>query len=216
MDLTGKKFNRLTALYRDPDDKRYWICKCDCGNESRALYSHLLNGKRKSCGCLQKKKKDYSDVIGKRYGRWTVIERVDKGDNKRYFLCRCDCGTERVVILSALKNGSSRSCGCLRAEENAEKYAEKLKSYQKDFMDTYNYKGTMITSFDQKKSKNNTSGVKGVSKQKNGRYRAYINLKRKQIHLGIFDTLEEAKEARLEAEKVYFEPIVEEWKNRDK
>lgn len=48
-------------------------------------------------------------------------------------------------------------------------------------------------------SKNNTSGVNGVSMMKNGKYRAYINENYKQIHLGSFDTLEEAKSARKKA-----------------
>lgn len=55
-------------------------------------------------------------------------------------------------------------------------------------------------------SKNNTSGVNGVSQMKNGRYRAYINFNRKQIPLGCYDTLEEAKDARRQASiKLYGE-----------
>lgn len=45
-------------------------------------------------------------------------------------------------------------------------------------------------------SKNNTSGFNGVSKMKNGKYRAYINQDYRQIHLGFYDTAEDAKEAR--------------------
>lgn len=54
--------------------------------------------------------------------------------------------------------------------------------------------------------------IKGVSYTKNGKYRAYINLKRKQKHLGVFDTLEEAKKAREEAEKEIFDPLFEKHK----
>ena len=45
-------------------------------------------------------------------------------------------------------------------------------------------------------SKNNTSGFNGVSKMKNGKYRAYINQDYRQIHLGFYDTAEDAKKAR--------------------
>lgn len=45
-------------------------------------------------------------------------------------------------------------------------------------------------------SKNNTSGKNGVSKMNNGKYRAYIFQNYKQIHLGVYDTLEEASAAR--------------------
>ena len=51
----------------------------------------------------------------------------------------------------------------------------------------------------------NTSTVKGVSWfQANQRWSAYITVKRKKVHLGYFDTLEEAKNERLKAEEKYF------------
>lgn len=47
---------------------------------------------------------------------------------------------------------------------------------------------------------NNTSGYTGVSKTKNGTYRAYITTRGKQHNLGYYKTLQEAVEARREAE----------------
>lgn len=52
------------------------------------------------------------------------------------------------------------------------------------------------------KGKNNTSGHLGVSKR-NGRWVAQIMFKRKQIHLGVYDRIEDAIEARIEGEKKY-------------
>ncbi len=43
-----------------------------------------------------------------RFGRWTVVSFA--GDKK--WNCRCDCGTERPVLTSALGTGRSQSCGC--------------------------------------------------------------------------------------------------------
>lgn len=57
------------------------------------------------------------DEAGNVYGRWTVIQQA--GLNKRRcvrWLCRCSCGSERAVDGPALRNGASRSCGCLGAE----------------------------------------------------------------------------------------------------
>lgn len=50
---------------------------------------------------------------------------------------------------------------------------------------------------------NNTSGVKGVSRTKNGRYRAYITACGKWKSLGTYDTVEEATEVRKTAELKY-------------
>jgi len=52
-------------------------------------------------------------TIGQRFGRWTVIGRAS---GNYHFMCRCECGTERRVFGSALKNGTTGSCGCLQRE----------------------------------------------------------------------------------------------------
>lgn len=50
------KYNRWTVLQEGI--KRgtgiYCLCKCDCGNEGLVKKHNLINGKSKSCGCLQK------------------------------------------------------------------------------------------------------------------------------------------------------------------
>lgn len=52
---------------------------------------------------------------------------------------------------------------------------------------------------------NNTSGIQGVSWDKNrNKWLVHITVNRKQIHLGYFNTIEEAAEARRQAEIEYF------------
>lgn len=53
-------------------------------------------------------------------------------------------------------------------------------------------------------SKNNRTGVTGVSKTPNGKYRARIMVDRKEIRLGTFETLKEAAIARKKGEAKYF------------
>lgn len=58
-------------------------------------------------------------LIGKRFGRWTVEARsTNTPEGKSRWLCRCDCGQERVVPRGTLRNGTSQSCGCLNREIN--------------------------------------------------------------------------------------------------
>lgn len=62
IDLTGKKFVRLTVQY--PTDQRnkwgsiIWNCKCDCGNETLVTSRNLLRGHVTSCGCLKSKNEE--------------------------------------------------------------------------------------------------------------------------------------------------------------
>lgn len=58
------------------------------------------------------RRKDYT---GQRFGRYVALRRVnDRGPSR--WLCRCDCGTEKVVRMSHLIDGSTVSCGCYRRE----------------------------------------------------------------------------------------------------
>jgi hypothetical protein len=51
------------------------------------------------------------DLTGQRFGSWTVLSK-DKTTSGANWLCRCDCGTERVVNGYSLRNGTSISCRC--------------------------------------------------------------------------------------------------------
>jgi len=62
-------------------------------------------------------------MIGARFGRWTIIAASDEIKSERKtWLCRCDCGTERSKNLSALKAGLSLSCGCYNREQSSKKH----------------------------------------------------------------------------------------------
>ena len=54
-------------------------------------------------------------MIGTKVGRWTVLREVRK-NGKLYYECLCECGTVRDVYYRSLKNGTSLSCGCHRAD----------------------------------------------------------------------------------------------------
>lgn len=58
IDLRGKRFGRLTVLndkYIRKNNATYWKCQCDCGNQKLISSGNLMQGKTKSCGCLQHK-----------------------------------------------------------------------------------------------------------------------------------------------------------------
>lgn len=68
---------------------------------------------------------------GDRFGRLVVVHRVQNGPRRKVrFLCRCDCGKEVTVLADSLRNGTTKSCGCLRKElmaRRAEALAKALK-----------------------------------------------------------------------------------------
>ena len=60
--------------------------------------------------------------VGNKYGRWMVKEfsHHDKYRND-YWVCECECGEFKTVQGGHLRNGSSKSCGCLQKELAAKK-----------------------------------------------------------------------------------------------
>lgn len=118
----GQKFGRLTIqdlFYKKIKYSRvlYAKCKCDCGKEKSIRLACLKNGTILSCGCLKKETftgnifniKD--DMLGKKYGRLLVIGYNIK---RKKWKCLCDCGNIHYVRGTSLRNGSCKSCGCLK------------------------------------------------------------------------------------------------------
>ena len=57
------------------------------------------------------------NIIGERYGKLVVIKRIYP--NRRgatMWLCKCDCGKEKIILGISLRRGLTKSCGCLRKE----------------------------------------------------------------------------------------------------
>ena len=119
-NLIGQRFGRLTVISEAGRDKYknvLWHCKCDCGNEVNVVTQSLKGGTTKSCGCY-KREKNYTNLVGKKFGRLTVIADVGRSsDRSVIWLCECECGNRKLVRNSyALKAGLTRSCGCLHSE----------------------------------------------------------------------------------------------------
>lgn len=84
-DLTNKRFFNLLVLEQankiEKDKHRAWLCLCDCGNTVVVRGYQLTSGKKTHCGCQTKS--NIIDMIGKQFGRLTVIESagIDKYNN---------------------------------------------------------------------------------------------------------------------------------------
>lgn len=57
------------------------------------------------------------DMVGQKYGRLKVIERMPNKGNSRMYKCLCDCGNTAVVSAGHLRSGHTTSCGCFRNKQ---------------------------------------------------------------------------------------------------
>lgn len=56
------------------------------------------------------------NVLGKRFARLAVLQRVGRRNGQTYWLCQCDCGRQHETTGPALASGRVKSCGCLNNE----------------------------------------------------------------------------------------------------
>lgn len=123
-DLTGKSFGLLEVLEYSDSKKgqAFWRCLCKkCGSVVRLNTEVAKNNKK--CRCKQRLSRG-RNLVGEKFGRWTVLSPVPKGDpeylriktHERLWRCRCECGEERSLRTNTLTCGHSSSCGCLRVE----------------------------------------------------------------------------------------------------
>ena len=107
-------------------------------------------GHPKSCGCAR-----LVDYTGQRFGKLTVL---GKSKRKGYWICKCDCGNTKEALTSVLRDGLTRSCGCLvqEARQQTQQVCKDTKT-QPFLLRDRKYK---------RPQSNNTSGVRGVTYHK--------------------------------------------------
>ena len=192
IDLTGRKFGKLTAK-EYLGDKKY-LCRCDCGKTTEAYSYNLKRGITKSCGCLRA-----YDLTGLKFGRLTAQMRVGKDkNNNAVWQCICECGKVVNVPTKSLMDNNTKSCGCLNHAP---------RPTPKDC-----FAGTKAGALNDTIPSNNTSGIKGVSwsKQKQ-KWEAYIKFQGKQYRLGFYDDINDAADARKKAERETHDDFLAYW-----
>ena len=126
VDLTGRTFGEWTVLRQEGHDRHgraKWRCRCKCSNVRFVTQQNLRRGTSKSCGCLRRNlasERNTIIMVLQKYGRLTVIKR--SGSNNHGYatwLCECECGNKTVMNGASLRNGNTRSCGCLRRENGS-------------------------------------------------------------------------------------------------
>ena len=176
------------------------------------MYTNALTrGECRSCGCLQRESR-FKDISGEVRGHLTAIRptgEVKSGSAEWEW--RCVCGNIKRATEQSVGPSNRTSCGCMRKPLNIKQAKHMQEECKKYYVD-----GTNILSISSAKiASNNTSGVRGVTwHRRMQRWQARIIFKGQTIHLGYFDSLEDAAKARALAEEKYFAPEIEKFRNK--
>lgn len=95
IDLTGRRFGRLTVLHRgeshiSPKGTKSvrWVCLCDCGKHTTVLGANLRHGRQVSCGCYKidhPQNYKHGGCYTRLYGVWEGMKsRCCDEKNKRF------------------------------------------------------------------------------------------------------------------------------------
>lgn len=198
LSIIGQVYNNLRVLEYTEDTNNYgrklYRCKCLlCGGERMATKSNLIRGEIKDCGCTKHNFRS-SDLIGKKFGK-LYVKGTEVVNNKRRYVCECECGNITYVLPGDLKSGQTRSCGCGIGEKVKELYVD----------------GTAPCKLDGSKIRaTNKSGCTGVYfSSSHGKWCAEIMFKKKKYYLGRYTDKEDAIKVRKAAENRIFGEFLE-------
>lgn len=112
----------------------------------------------------------YASLVGKKFDRLLVQKRADKKHGHIRWECLCDCGNTKIVRGDCLKQGTTKSCGCL-VKENNEKMRSSPdwempsnKTHGMSHTDTYNiYRGMLQRCYNDKSTGWSHYGGLGVT-----------------------------------------------------
>lgn len=122
----GMKFGKWTVIKFDHCNEhrvKYFLCKCECGTERPVRATALTNGTSTSCS----KKCSLGLSKGQKFGEWTVLK--EDQSQPGYYICQCSCGNIKSVFRGSLKQGTSKSCGCLSIQHSKEKNKSNALAY---------------------------------------------------------------------------------------
>lgn len=213
-----KTYGNIEVLEIVNNRPRTYHAKCLlCGHEFTTNAKIILDyAERGYCGnCGKNKRRQDRDTeakthIGETFGSLKIIDYVgvktiskDSVYGTAIVKCKCEkCGSITEIPLTRLKNGIIKECRhCGR--KNLKKGREITKDASKEGTNVFAIQNRAL-------NKNSTTGVNGVTfRQRENKYYAYINFKRKQYSLGLYENIEDAAAARKKAEERIYGEFLE-------
>ena len=206
-DLTDKKFNFLKVIALSPKRTSIggtlWVCSCDCGKLTTVAQSALVNGDTKSCGCYRSSRMSEQNT---KHGMTNTPEWMSWSA----MLSRCynensigykNYGGRGIIVCERWRNSFENFYIDMGIRPSAD--------YTLDRKDVNgNYEPNNCRWLDRLSQTRNTrfqsNPMNGIRETISGKFRVSIGVDNKSIELGTFSTIEEAQEARRNAETKYW------------
>jgi hypothetical protein len=202
VDRTGQRFGRLVVLEqagRTASKKVLWKCKCDCGNETQTDSGSLVTGNTESCGCILKEAiTKHGGWKKSSYNTWrAMIRRCNNPKDKNY----PKYGGKGVSVCPEWLDYATFAKDM--GEPQGDETLDRIDVYGNYEPSNCRWAGLTQQARNVRVRANSETGVTGVVLYKN-RYYAKITVKKKNYYSKVFNTIEEAAEARKELERIHW------------
>ena len=202
-DKTGLVFGKLIVLNyvgMNTSHKSLWECKCECGNITTVVSGDLASGNTSSCGCYLKERITKHGGTGKSsYNSWkSMVARCTHKQNKDYW----KYGAAGIKVCSEWLDYLTfeKDMG----EPIDTETLDRIDSYGNYTKENCRWASPTIQARNIRTPKTNTTGHIGVSNVY-GKYMAKITVKKKAYYSKVFNTVEEAVQARKDLELKYWD-----------
>lgn len=129
-DITGQKYGKLIpiAYAYTKNNKSFWKCLCDCGNEPIINLNNLKQGLVKSCGCLRTHKQNPGESgLKALYVKYRISAKKE--------------GRKFDLTLEEFKNITSKNCTYCGSIPNMISASEHTKKPETKEYTSYKYNG---------------------------------------------------------------------------
>ena len=186
----GMRFMTETSKWK----ARFGLYECQyCGEEFEAITKNIKKGNTRSCGCL--KGEAHGLTSHKFYQTWYNMKyRCFKVTNKEYK----NYGARGITVCEEWLNVSNFVAWCDLTYPNLEGYTLDRIDNDKGYSpENCTWSDRTTQAINQRIMKNNKSGYVGVSYYSKTRvWTAYISVNNTRKHLGYFNSVQEAVQAR--------------------
>lgn len=228
IDLTEQRFGRFMVMHQVGKDKQgnsLWKCVCECGNEKIIRGYDLRRGGTKSCGCLRMENNSLmapNDYLTEGEMTRIVLKRID-GAILYAIIDTEDIDKVRPFHWCAWRNRKYPNDFYAQSDSFNRHKPIKLHRLIADCPDGYVVDHINHITLDNRKSNlkittssenqqnrlgaqnNSSSGIRGVCWSKaHNKWRSYLRLNGKQVHLGFFDRIEDAEREVKKARERHF------------
>ena len=122
LEVVRERCKKYNLEFLDDFYENNWYkhnVKCYCGTIFQCSINNIFSGSIRSCGCFRKlslsKRRRYN-LIGRVFGRLTVVSFAYIKKGEAYWNCLCSCGSLKIALGSKLICGDIKSCGCINRE----------------------------------------------------------------------------------------------------